>query len=256
MMKPGWGNSMAAAIFLLALLSAFFLVLPGDDEPLENELGVDEGEEPDETGILRRNMVESQLKPRGISDERVLDAMNTVPRHLFMPHSRHLAYRDHPVPIGYGQTISQPYIVALMIQELNLTGDEVVLEVGAGSGYNAAVLAEVAGEVHTIEIIGELAGWAAKALGQAGYDNVRVIHADGYYGIEGMSFDAIILTAAANHVPPPLIEQLRPGGNLILPLGSPAGFQTLTVITKEPDGLKSRVITGVRFVPMTGRAME
>ena len=143
-----------------------------------------------------------------------------------------------------------------MIQELELSGDEVVLEVGAGSGYNAAVLSEIVKEVHTFEIIAELAVWADEALKGAGYDNVQVVHGDGYYGVEGMEFDAIIITAATNHVPPPLIKQLKMGGKLILPLSTPAGFQALTVITKTPDGVSSKVITGVRFVPMTGKAME
>lgn len=204
----------------------------------------------------RDKMIETQLKSRGITDENVLKAMQKVPRHLFMPHSRSLAYNDHPVPIGYSQTISQPFIVALMAQELKLKKDDIVLEIGAGSGYNAAVLAEIVKEVYTIEIIEELAKWSKNALKRTGYNNVFVKHGDGYYGIEGMEFDAIIITASPNHVPQPLINQLKDGGRLIVPLSSPAGFQTLNLITKQDGNLETRVISGVRFVPMTGKAQK
>jgi len=238
---------------LLGLFFSFKLFFHGEDNS-----GVPEAYVAEDDPYLnaRLNMVEFQLRSRGIHDLRVLDAMSKVPRHLFMPHSRHLAYEDHPVPIGYAQTISQPYIVALMIQELGLGGNEKVLEIGAGSGYNAAVLAEVAEEVYTIEIVGELAEWSGNALKKAGYSNVHVKHADGYFGWPGMEFDVVIITAAANHVPHPLIEQLKDGGRIILPLSSPAGFQALTLITKAGENLDTRIITGVRFVPMTGRMLE
>ena len=205
----------------------------------------------------RENLVAKTIEKRGISDPEVLRAMRAVHRHRFVPEDYlGLAYSDRPLPIGHEQTISQPYIVALMIQELGLGGNEKVLEIGAGSGYNAAVLAEVAEEVYTIEIVGELAEWSGNALKKAGYSNVHVKHADGYFGWPGMEFDVVIITAAANHVPHPLIEQLKDGGRIILPLSSPAGFQALTLITKAGENLDTRIITGVRFVPMTGRMLE
>lgn len=237
---------------LLSMVCLFLLILIINALISNYIIELDE----DEFKVKRLEMVEQQLKSRDIVDEKLLDAMKKVPRHEFMPHSRNLAYEDHPVPIGYGQTISQPYIVALMIQELELKGDEIVLEIGAGSGYNAAVLGELVKEVYTIEIIEQLADWSKKALKKTGYDNVYVKHADGYYGWEGKTFDAVIITAAANHVPQPLIDQLKMNGKLIMPLASQAGFQALTLITKTPQGLETKMITGVRFVPMTGRAQR
>ncbi len=205
----------------------------------------------------RRRMVKNQLEARGITDERVLKAMESVQRHEFVPDSqRGSAYEDHPLPIGYGQTISQPYIVALMTQSLNLSGDEKVLEIGTGSAYQAAVLAEIVDEVYTIEIIDALAERAKDTLRRLGYDNVRVKNADGYYGWEEHApFDAIIITAAATHVPPPLLEQLKEGGLLIIPLGSQRYYQTLTLMKKVGEEVETTYITGVRFVPMTGRVM-
>lgn len=183
--------------------------------------------------------------------------MEKVPRHKFMPFYTDQAYNDHPVPIGYGQTISQPYIVALMTQLLDTKDSDKVLEIGTGSGYQAAVLAELVDKVYTIEIIEELANMAEQTLINLGYDNVEVKHADGYFGWEeNAPFDAIIITAAANHIPPPLIEQLNDNGKLIIPLASAAGFQTLTLVTKKGDDLETRFITGVRFVPMTGAAQK
>ncbi len=213
-------------------------------------------EEVDEYTVLRKQMVDTQLRTRDISDEKVLKVMENVPRHKFMPSLLDQAYEDHPVPIGYGQTISQPYIVALMTQELNVDNEDIVLEIGTGSGYQAAVLAELVKEVYTIEIIRELALRANNTLINLGYDNVHVKHADGYFGWPGKEFDAIIITAAANHIPPPLIEQLKEGGRLIIPLASPSGFQTLTLVTKIKDTLDTRFITGVRFVPMTGEVQK
>jgi len=213
--------------------------------------------ETDKYTDLRQKMVDEQLKTRDITDEKVLEAMCKVPRHRFMPMYRNQAYRDHAVPIGYGQTISQPYIVALMTQELEIEETDRVLEIGTGSGYQAAVLAEIAEEVYTIEIIEELAERAEQTLKETGYPEVLVLHADGYFGWgDNAPFDAIMITAAANHIPPPLLEQLKDGGCLIMPLASPAGFETLTLITKQGDDLLTRHITGVRFVPMTGEAQK
>ncbi len=206
----------------------------------------------------REHMVRFDLRRRDITDEKVLGVMARVQRHNFV--SKDLqdnAYADHPLPIGYGQTISQPYIVALMTQGLDLREGDRVLEIGTGSGYQAAVLAEIVDEVYTIEIIEELAGRANKTLKDSGYENVEVKAADGYFGWEEHApFDAIIVTCAANHIPPPLIEQLDDGGRLIIPLGSTKYHQTLTLVEKRNDTLETKYITSVRFVPMTGEALK
>lgn len=203
-------------------------------------------------------MVERQLKARNISDSRVLEVMGRVPRHLFV--SRSLwdkAYADHPLPIDEGQTISQPYVVALMSESLELRGSEKVLEIGTGSGYQAAVLSELCAEVYTIEIRESLAKSSEELLKSLGYRNVSVKWADGYFGWEEHApFDAIIITCAVNHVPPPLIKQLKDGGRLILPLGSTAYYQTLTLIEKSGDDLFVEHITSVQFVPMIGEALK
>jgi protein-L-isoaspartate(D-aspartate) O-methyltransferase len=242
-----------ALIVLISTSDTF--VEPQGEEQLVNESGV--SEEPDVYAGLREKMVETQLRARDITDERVLAAMGKVPRHRLMPDYLDQAYEDHPVPIGYGQTISQPYIVALMTQSLEPKGSDRILEIGTGSGYQAAVLAEIVEEVYTIEIIEALADRASETLADLGYDNVEVKHADGYFGWEEKApFDSIIVTAAANHVPPPLIDQLRDGGKLVIPLASSAGFQTLTLITKNGTELETVFITGVIFVPMTGEAQK
>jgi protein-L-isoaspartate(D-aspartate) O-methyltransferase len=206
----------------------------------------------------RRQMVENQIRRRGIRTPRVLAAMEKVPRHLFVPAAlRDQAYADHPLPIGEGQTISQPYIVALMTDSLNLTGSERVLEIGTGSGYQAAVLAELAREVFTIEIEEALYRRATERLSGLGYGNIRTRHGDGYAGWEAAApFDCIMITAAVDHIPHPLIAQLRDGGHLILPLGDPAGYQNLALVTRAGEEIRIRQISGVRFVPMTGRARE
>ncbi|MFQ6050465.1 MAG: protein-L-isoaspartate(D-aspartate) O-methyltransferase [Candidatus Hydrothermarchaeota archaeon] len=206
----------------------------------------------------RKEMVEKQIKARGISDERVLEVMNKVPRHKFVePSMIDEAYDDHPLPIGEGQTISQPYVVALMTESLELNGTEKVLEIGTGSGYQAAILSELADEVYTIEIREKLANNAKKTLKELGYDNVHVKHADGYFGWkEHAPFDAIIITCAVNHIPPYLIDQLKEGGVMVLPLGSTRYYQTLTLIKKERGELKLKYITNVRFVPMIGEALK
>lgn len=203
-------------------------------------------------------MVSEQLAGRDISDRRVLEVMGRVPRHLFvLPAYRDQAYEDYPLPIEGGQTISQPYIVALMTQSLGLKEGEKVLEVGTGSGYQAAVLAEMGTQVFTIEINERLAAQSARALQHLGYDNVRVRCGDGYRGWpEEAPFDAVIITCASPEIPPPLIDQLGDGGRLIIPLGSVRHIQILTLLTKAGGKLQKRAIADVRFVPMTGEAQK
>ena len=207
----------------------------------------------------RNRLVDRAIVARGIADPAVLAAMRAVPRHEFVPSEQvRSAYADTPLPIGYGQTISQPYVVAFMTEALRVGPDSVVLEIGTGSGYQAAVLAEIVAEVHTIEIVQELATSARERLARLGYDNVTVYNADGYYGRpEAGPYDAIIVTAAAGHIPPPLLEQLRPGGRMIIPVGPVYAVQQLILISKSPDGaITTRQVLPVRFVPMTGRAQE
>jgi len=198
-------------------------------------------------------MVNEDLRGRDITDPRVLEAMGRVPRHKFMdPGHENLAYADFPLPIGEGQTISQPYIVALMTEVLELKPNERVLEIGTGSGYQSAVLAELVKQVYTIEIVEPLARSARDRLHELGYNNVEVRHGDGYKGwSEHAPFDAIILTAAAPRIPQTLIDQLRMGGRMVLPMEG-ALLQKLLLVTKEIDGIHKQTVTGVRFVPMTG----
>ncbi len=205
----------------------------------------------------RDAMVTSTIESRGVTDPDVLKAMRNVPRHLFVPREmRGKAYTDQPLPIGYGQTISQPYIVAYMTEILELEPGDKVLEVGTGSGYQAAVLAEITDEVYTIEIIEELAESAGKRLHDIGYDEVQVKNADGYFGWEEYApFDAIIVTAAAGHVPPPLVKQLAPGGSIIIPIGGVYQVQQLTLLQKNEAGeIRTKQLMAVRFVPFTGEA--
>ncbi len=206
----------------------------------------------------RQAMVKYDIKGRGIKDRRVLDAMSKIERHLFVDRSlRHKAYADYPLPIDEGQTISQPYVVALMTEALMLKPTERVLEIGTGSGYQAAVLAEIASEVFTIEIREKLAEKSEKLLKSLGYKNIKVKHSDGYYGWkEHAPFDAIIITAAANHIPVPLIKQLKEGGRIILPLGSIVYSQILTLATKNKGELDVVQMGGVRFVPMVGEVQK
>lgn len=203
-------------------------------------------------------MVENQIIARGIKDPETIKAMSTVPRHLFVPDDlRNEAYSDYPLPIGYGQTISQPYIVALMTASLELQGDERALEIGTGSGYQAAVLAEICDHVYTIEIVPELARKAENTLHETGYTNVTVRNADGYFGWEEhQPYDVIMITAAVDHIPPPLIAQLKDSGQLILPLGNPMYYQTLTLVKKRNDNVYTEHILDVRFVPLTGYAQK
>jgi protein-L-isoaspartate(D-aspartate) O-methyltransferase len=204
----------------------------------------------------REVMLEQDLKARDISDARVLAAMAKVPRHEFVPeHLRDQAYEDHPLPIGFDQTISQPYVVAFMTQSLGLEGNEKVLEIGTGSGYQAAVLAECAREVFSIEIVEPLAQRAGEVLGRLGYRNVHLRAGDGYRGWpDEAPFDAIMVTAAPEHVPQPLLDQLAVGGRLVIPVGR--FDQDLLLIERTPQGLAERRILPVRFVPMTGEAQQ
>jgi protein-L-isoaspartate(D-aspartate) O-methyltransferase len=207
----------------------------------------------------RNAMVREQIKARGIEDANVLRAMRTVPRHFFVPASKErFAYSDMPLPIGQEQTISQPYIVGFMTEALQLRPDSKVLEIGTGSGYQAAVCAEIAAEVWTIEIIEGLAKSAQARLKELGYKNVSVKVGDGYFGWEENGpFDAIIGTAAAEKIPPPLLEQLKPTGRLILPYENESGLQYLVLVTKDPNGaIHKKNILPVRFVPMTGKVKE
>jgi protein-L-isoaspartate(D-aspartate) O-methyltransferase len=209
--------------------------------------------------VERARMVQQDIAEAGVRDRNVLSAMQTVPRHAFVrPSDWRRAYANHPLPIGLNQTISQPYIVAYMTEYLRLRPDSKVFEVGTGSGYQAAVCAEIAREVYTVEILEDLARSAKERLKELGYRNVTVKAGDGYYGWkEKGPFDAIIITAAAGLVPPPLIEQLKPGGRMVVPRGSPYGSQWLVLITKDNKGkVRSRRLLPVRFVPMTGRVME
>ena len=187
-------------------------------------------------------------------DAEVLDAIGTVPRHLFVPEAeRAAAYQDRPLPIGHGQTISQPFIVALMTDLLELEPDDRVLEIGTGSGYQAAVLSPLVEEVRSIEIVPELGRRAAGTLAEAGFANVETRIGDGYYGWpEGAPYDAVIVTAAAGAIPPPLVEQLAPGGRMVIPVGGPFSAQQLMLVEKRGDGsIATRQILPVRFVPFT-----
>ncbi|MEJ2720237.1 MAG: protein-L-isoaspartate(D-aspartate) O-methyltransferase [bacterium] len=218
------------------------------------------GERADE----RARMVSSQIESPGwtrdaVTDPAVLQAMHAVPRHVFVPSRlQSRAYDDTPLPIGHGQTISQPYIVAVMTDLLALTPESKVLEIGTGSGYQAAVLAQLTPHVHTVEILEPLANRAAETLAKQGYTDVHIRRGDGYFGWpEAAPFDAIIVTCAAGHLPPPLWDQLAPGGRIVIPIGGTYSVQRLVVIEKTENGKReSESVMGVRFVPMTGRVME
>ena len=205
---------------------------------------------------MRKGMVSEQIIRRGVRNEDVVRAMMTVPRHRFVPKEWVFrAYDDTPLPIGYGQTISQPYIVAYMTQILNLDKEDRVLEIGTGSGYQAAILSCIVKEAYTIEIISKLAESASLRLKKLGYKNVEVTCGDGYYGRpEHAPFDAIIVTAAAGHIPPPLIGQLKRGGRMIIPVGGPFMIQNLILVEKDNAGkITTRNLMSVRFVPLTGK---
>ena len=236
------------------------LILAGCTAPLETPLDAAPGvagraaQAPPGREGDRMRMVEQQLLARDITDPRVVRAMRRVPRERFVPpDQRQRAYEDRPLPIGHRQTISQPYIVAYMTQALRLTPDAKVLEVGTGSGYQAAVLAELAAAVYSIEIITQLAERARDTLAELGYANVQVRQGDGYAGWpEQAPFDAIMVTAAPDHVPQPLVDQLAVGGRLVIPVGQ--NRQTLTILTRTEDGVEQDTTLPVLFVPMTGEA--
>ena len=203
----------------------------------------------------REAMVERHLKRRGIDEAPIVEAFLAVPREEFVsPEYAHLAYGDHPLPIEAGQTISQPYIVALMIQSAGIRSGDTVLEVGAGSGYAAAVISRIAGRVIAIERQHDLVEVAAERLRRLAYDNVRIVEGDGTRGCpEEAPFDAILAAASGSHVPRPLVEQLAPGGRIVMPIGDPGGVQELVKVTKQEDGiLREENLGGVRFVPLIG----
>lgn len=232
---------------IYAAMAAFFILLPAVPSMAADY------------EALRSTMIEYQIKARGVTDPAVLKAMSTIPRHLLVPEMyKPYAYSDRPLPIGEGQTISQPYVVALMSEALMIKPGEKVLEIGTGSGYQAAVLAHMGANVYTIEIREGLSKSAQKALTKLGHKNIRYKVGDGYYGWEEHApFDAIIITASANHIPPPLIRQLGKGGRLIIPLGPTVYAQTLTLATKRQDGkMEVTLMGGVAFVPMMGKVRE
>jgi protein-L-isoaspartate(D-aspartate) O-methyltransferase len=252
-LPPATGALLAVALILGGIASAMAATSTDGDRASEQARERQERWQRQQ----RQQMVAEQIRARGVTSPQVLAAMEQVPRHLFVPESeRDQAYEDHPLPIGGGQTISQPYVVALMTALLDLTPRSRVLEIGTGSGYQAAVLSRLAAEVYTIEIVPALGERARDTLARLGYGNVRVRLGDGYRGWpEAAPFDAIVLTAAPHSVPPPLIAQLKPGGRLVVPVG---GFdQDLMVLTKAPDGsIKQEKVLPVRFVPMTGEAQS
>lgn len=231
----------------LLLIALFLTAITANSQTLSQE---------DPFRKAREKMVKYDLKGRDIRDEKVLSVMGKVKRHLFVDKDLwNVAYNDYPLSIGEGQTISQPYIVALMTQRLNLKPEDKVLEIGTGSGYQAAVLAELVTQVYSIEINEKLAKKTSRLLKELGYHNIKVKLGDGYFGWpEHAPFDAVIITCAAKDIPPPLIEQLKEGGRLIMPLGRTFFPQTLTLVTKVKGGKKVEHISGVRFVPMRGEA--
>jgi protein-L-isoaspartate(D-aspartate) O-methyltransferase len=231
-----------------ALLLFGALAVSCGPAPLANDVS--------ELARARQRMVAEQIEARGVKSPRVLEAMRTVPRHEFVPPAaRHDAYGDHPLLIGHGQTISQPYIVAFMTEALGLTGGEKVLEVGTGSGYQAAVLSQVASSVYSIEIVAPLAEEARERIARLGYRNVFLRAGDGYKGWpEAAPFDAIVVTAAAPKVPEPLKAQLKDGGRLVIPVGDQN--QELVVLTRRGDTFEERRVLPVIFVPMTGEVRK
>lgn len=238
----------------LAALAAVGLIAAGDAAVQQPRAGTAAAAQETGRRAERQRMVDRQIRARGVRDPRVLAALRAVERHRFVPPAlQDQAYADTPLPIGSGQTISQPYIVAYMTEALRLPPAAAVLEIGTGSGYQAAVLAEIAGEVRSIEIVPELAERSARLLAELGYDNVRLRVGDGYRGWpEAAPFDGIIVTAAPDHVPPALVEQLAVGARLVIPVGQFA--QQMRVVTMTDDGPVEETTLPVRFVPMTGEA--
>lgn len=251
-------NGYLKLLILLFLVSAAALLL---SRAIPSESPADSGAptEPspfDSADYARKReaMVNSGIIGMGIQDETVIEAMRVVPRHEFVnPETLSQAYANHPLPIGHGQTISQPYIVALMTEAAAVQPHHRVLEIGAGSGYQAAVLAELAEQVYTIEIIEPLAERSRSVLERLGYTNVTVRHANGYFGWEEEApFDAIVVTAAPDHIPQPLVEQLKIGGRMVIPVGPIGGVQTLWLLTRlDEDKVETRNLGYVRFVPLT-----
>ena len=237
----------------LALISLLLIILLVQCEEGEKRGGSGSMED---FRIMREKMVENQIKARGVKDPRVLAAMLKVERHLFVPADHQSsAYADQPLPIGEGQTISQPYIVALMTELLELNGEEKVLEVGTGSGYQAAILGELAKEVYSIEIAEKLASSSRDLLLKLGYKNITVKAGDGYLGWpEVAPFDAVIVTCAPDHIPKPLLEQLKEGGRMVLPVGSYS--QELKKLTKRSGKIETTNVIPVVFVPMTGEGVK
>lgn len=225
-------------IFTIFLLMAFFGACSAQDNKYKND---------------REAMVKYQIEKRGITNQPTIDAMKTVPRDKFVPPNLiERSYDDGPLPIGFGQTISQPYIVAYMTAAIAPKSDCKVLEIGTGSGYQAAILSEIVSKVYTIEIITELYTSANTRLKNLNYKNVSCKNADGYYGWKEFApFDAIIVTAAAEYIPPPLIEQLKDGGQMIIPVGSPYLNQTLILVEKDGEDITTTALLPVRFVPFT-----
>jgi protein-L-isoaspartate(D-aspartate) O-methyltransferase len=240
----------------MTLVISVILILPLVSAQCTDGKRVSDSSPEGDFKVMREKMVETQIKARGVKDPRVLSALLKVERHRFVPEKYvDSAYSDQPLPIGEGQTISQPYIVALMTELLELKGNEKVLEVGTGSGYQAAILAELAKEVYTIEIIEPLASMAKKRLLELGYQNVVVKAGDGYLGWpEAAPFDAIIVTAAPDHIPKPLIEQLKEGGRIVVPVGTYT--QELKKIIKRSGKIETIDVIPVLFVPMTGEGMK
>jgi protein-L-isoaspartate(D-aspartate) O-methyltransferase len=239
-----------SALALFAALSASFAPRP------EQAVRAEQSAQEADFAQARRAMVAEQIEARGLSDPRVLDAMDAVPRHEFVPAlDRARAFEDRPLPIGLGQTISQPYIVALMTELIDPQPGNRILEVGTGSGYQAAVAARIVAEVYSIELLPELASSAADRLRRLGVSNVVVRAGDGYLGWpEHAPFDGILVTAGADHVPQPLLDQLAPGGKMVIPVGDPAGVQVLRVLEKLSNGeVEERDVLPVRFVPLRRR---
>ena len=231
--------------YLICSIIVLFFALPFSDVPLMNQGSPYQKR--------REQMVLTQIEKRGITDKATLKAMRSVKRHLFVPenYAKH-AYDDRPLPIGYGQTISQPYIVGYMTAVLHPEQDHRILEIGTGSGYQAAVLAEIVETVYTIEIIPELGNAAIERLAKRACTNVEVRIADGYFGWkEHAPFDAIIVTAATEYIPPPLLRQLKDGGKMVIPVGSPFLTQMLLLVEKDGDKITTTSLMPVRFVPFT-----
>jgi protein-L-isoaspartate(D-aspartate) O-methyltransferase len=240
----------------MIFVTSAFLILPMALTQCTNGTGVSEPDPEGDFKVMRDKMVETQIKARGVRDPRVLSALLKVERHRFVPEEYlNSAYSDQPLPIGEGQTISQPYIVALMTELLELKGNEKVLEIGTGSGYQAAILAELAKEVYTVEIIESLASRANNRLLELGYRNVKVKYGDGYLGWpEAAPFDAIIVTAAPDHIPKPLMDQLKEGGRMVVPVGTYT--QELRKIVKRSGKVETIDVVPVIFVPMTGEGVK